>query len=270
MFTNSISAVRRITQFLQNLALPATALHSSMAQKARLRAIERFSVVSGHSSILVATDVAARGLDISGVDLVVHYHVPRTADTYVHRSGRTARASASGKSVLISSPEETAGVARLIAKIHHSQKYASKRTAALQSVHLDRNIVTRLRPRASLSKRITESTLAKEKISSEADWLRTAAEDLGVDYDSDEFTEQESRGRGRGRGGGRQARDKVAGSLTKAELGNLRGELKALLSKKVNVGVSERYLTSGRVDVDALLKGETNEAFLGLVDNLDF
>ena len=241
-----------------------------MAQKARLRAIERFSSVSDNSSILVATDVAARGLDISGVDLVVHYHVPRTADTYVHRSGRTARASASGKSILICSPEETAGVARLIAKIHHSQKSASKKAIPLQSVHLDRNIVTRLRPRASLSKRITESTLAKEKLSSEHDWLRAAAEDLGVDYDSDEFAEQEAKGRGRGRGSGRQARDKAAGSLTKAELASLRGELKGLLSKKVNIGVSEKYLTSGRVDIEALLKGESNEAFLGHVESLDF
>ena len=80
---------------LQNLNLPAHALHSQMAQKARMRSIERFSSPKATGSILVATDVAARGLDIGGVQLVIHYHLPRAADMYVHRSGRTARAEAS-------------------------------------------------------------------------------------------------------------------------------------------------------------------------------
>ncbi|WEW58255.1 ATP-dependent RNA helicase [Emydomyces testavorans] len=284
IFTNSISAVRRLTQFLQNLNLPAFALHSSMAQKARLRSVERFSSPSSDpSSILVATDVAARGLDIKGIDLIIHYHVPRTADTYVHRSGRTARASASGKSILLCAPEETIGVARLMAKIHLNSKESNskesnstesnkEKRAPLQSIDLDRRIVDRLRPRVALAKRITESVLAKEKLSSEDDWLRSAAEDLGVDYDSDEFAEQQAKGKGkgRGRGGGRQAREEKAARLSKAEMAGLRAELRDLLSKKVNVGISERYLTAGRVDVDALLRGEGNHAFLGNVEKLSF
>nr|KMM65170.1 ATP-dependent RNA helicase mak5 [Coccidioides posadasii RMSCC 3488] len=279
VFTNSISAVRRLTQLLQNLNLPTFALHSSMAQKARLRSVERFSSLSSDpSSILVATDVAARGLDIKGIDLIVHYHVPRTADTYVHRSGRTARASASGKSILICAPEETTGVARLVAKIHSNKKDSSateskmEKKVPLQSVDLDRRIIDRLRPRVTLAKRITESILAKEKLSSEDDWLRSAAEDLGVDYDSDEFAEQQSKGKGkgRGRGGGRQAREQKAASLSKAELAGLKAQLRELVSKKVNVGISEKYLTAGRVDVDALLRGEGNDAFLGHVEKLSF
>ncbi|EFR04867.1 ATP-dependent RNA helicase MAK5 [Nannizzia gypsea CBS 118893] len=272
VFTNSISSVRRLTHFLQNLNLPALSLHSSMAQKARLRAVERFSSPTADPSpILIATDVAARGLDMQGIDLVVHYHVPRTADTYIHRSGRTARASASGKSILICAPEETAGVTRLVAKVHHTHKRkASSKDPQLHSIHLDRGIVTRLRPRATLSKKITESTIAKEKISSETDWLRSAAEDLGVDYDSEEFAEQESKSRGRGRGGGRQAKERQASNISKAEMARLRAELRDNLSKRVNLGVSERYLTSGKLDIDALLKSEGNPAFLGHVEKLDF
>lgn len=248
-----------------------------MAQKARLRSVERFSSPSSDpSSILVATDVAARGLDIKGIDLIIHYHVPRTADAYVHRSGRTARASASGKSVLICAPDETTGVARLVAKIHTKNDPAGgssqgKKKVPLQSIELDRRIIDRLRPRVTLSKRITESLLAKEKLSSEDDWLRSAAEDLGVEYDSDEFAEQaKGKGKGRGRGGGRQARQEKAASLSKAEIAALRAQLKELLSKKVNVGISEKYLTAGRVDIDALLRGEGNQAFLGHVDKLAF
>lgn len=243
-----------------------------MAQKARLRSVERFSSPSSNpSSVLVATDVAARGLDIKGIDLIIHYHVPRTADMYVHRSGRTARASASGKSILICAPDEVVGVARLAAKVHASNPTTSQKRLPLQSVDLDHGVVRRIRPRVNLAKQISDYTLAKEKLSSEDDWLRTAADELGVDYDSEEFAQQaKTHGKGRGRGGGRQAREKAAGNLSKAELAGLRAQLRDLLSKKINVGVSEKYLTAGRVDIEALLRGGGNESFLGQVDSLAF
>ena len=271
VFTNSISAVRRTTQLLQTLQLPALALHSSMPQKARLRSVERFSSPSSNpSSILVATDVAARGLDIKGIDFVVHYHAPRTADAYVHRSGRTARAGAAGKSVIICGPEEMTGVVRLAAKVHSNMSQNGQRAkrVPLESLELDRRVISRVKPRITLAARITDAQIAKEKVSAEDNWLRNAAEDLGVEYDSDEF--DSGRSKGRGRGGGRHKRDKEKGSITKAEVSGMRAELKHLLSQRVNVGVSERYITSGRVDIDALLRGEGNNAFLGQVDPLGF
>lgn len=245
-----------------------------MAQKARLRSVERFSSpTSNPSSILVATDVAARGLDIKGIDFVVHYHAPRTADTYVHRSGRTARAGAAGKSVIICGPEEMTGVVRLAAKVHTNMAQKNggsgpSKRVPLESLELDRRIVARVKPRITIAARITDSQIAKEKVSSESNWLRNAAEDLGVEYDSEEF--ENNRSAGRGRGGGRHLREKEAGSITKAELGQLRAELKGLLAQRVNVGVSEKYLTAGRVDIEALLRGEGNHSFLGAVDPLGF
>jgi ATP-dependent RNA helicase DDX24/MAK5 len=269
IFTNSISAVRRITPFLQNLALPALPLHSSMAQKARLRSIERFKERPG--SILVATDVAARGLDIPRVELVIHYHLPRAADTYVHRSGRTARADASGSSILICAPEEVAGVRRLIAKVHARADEApkSKKTAYfIRTLDIDRRIVSRLKPRATISKKLADMVIAKEKSHSENDVLKQAAEDLGVDYDSDEF-EKEARGK-KGRGTGRKKKEKEASQMTKGEQQALRAELKGMLRERINTGVSARYLTSGGIDVEALLAGEGNSEFLGNVDGLGF
>ncbi|RMJ27191.1 hypothetical protein PHISP_01960 [Aspergillus sp. HF37] len=269
VFTNSITAVRRLTQLLQTLQLPTLALHSNMEQKARLRSVERFSSPSSDpSSILVATDVASRGLDIKGIDFVIHYHSPRAADAYVHRSGRTARAGASGKSVIICAPEEVVGVARLAAKVHVTKSGSQGKRIPLESIELDRRIVGRVKPRVTLAASITDSNIAKEKVSAEDSWLRSAADDLGVDYDSDEFNDTLSRGRVRGRG--RQQREKQDGNVSKAELGRMRAELKGLLSQRVNVGVSERYITSGRVDIEALLRGEGNNAFLGQVDPLDF
>lgn len=244
-----------------------------MEQKARLRSVEKFSSPSSDpSSVLVATDVAARGLDIKGIDFVIHYHVPRTADMYVHRSGRTARAGAQGKSILICAPEEVVGVARLVAKVHAeaNTNKATKRNP-LESVELDSRIVSRVRPRVNLAKRITESTMAKEKLSAEENWLRNAAEELGVEYDSEEFEQQARQAKGKGRGLGRHQREKQASSVTKEQLAAMRAELKQMLSKRINVGVSERYITAGRVDIEALLRGEgNNKTFIGQVDELDF
>jgi len=271
IFTNSISAVRRLTPFLTNLNLPALPLHSSMIQKARLRSIERFKERPG--SILVATDVAARGLDIPKVDLVIHYHLPRAADTYVHRSGRTARADASGSSIIICAPEEVAGVRRLVAKVHAraesaQQQTNKKRAYFIRTLDIDRRIVSRLKPRAILSKKLADTVIAKEKKNSNDDMFVQAAEDLGIDYDSEEF-EKEAKGK-KGRGSGRKKKEKAASEMTKAEFAAVRQELRSLLAERINTGVSARYLTSGGIDVEALMKGEGNTGFLGAVDGLGF
>lgn len=239
-----------------------------MPQKARLRSVERFSSLSSPSSILVATDVAARGLDIPSVQLVIHYHLPRAADMYIHRSGRTARAAESGSSILLCAPEEILGVRRLVAKVH-AQKGATEESGKnkffMRTIDLNRRIISYLKPRVILSKKISDSSLAKEKKGHQDNWLKTAADDLGVDYDSDEFAAGE--GSKKGRGQGRKKAEKDARELTKAELGALKGELRQMLGQRVNLGVSERYLTAGGIDIDELLSGERRSEFLGHVDD---
>ncbi|KAK5162878.1 ATP-dependent RNA helicase [Saxophila tyrrhenica] len=273
VFTNSISAVRRLTPLLQNLNLPVLPLHSGMPQKARLRSVERFTASKSDSntnaktaSILVATDVAARGLDIPSVQLVIHYHLPRAADTYVHRSGRTARAGQTGSSILICSPEEVAGVRRLVAKVHATSADEGKRQGYfIRTLDLDRRLVSRLKPRATLAKKIADAGMAKEKGKREDDFLKAAAEELGVEYES----EEDGKGR-RGRGAGRKKKEKAGREMGREELGAMKAELKSLLGKRVNVGVSERYLTSGGVDVDELLAQQNSggSGFLGGVQDL--
>ena len=238
-----------------------------MPQKARLRAIERFSSPTSPSSVLIATDVAARGLDIPSVQLIVHYHVPRAADMYVHRSGRTARAASSGSSILLCAPEEVLGVRRLVAKVHArnaSTEAYEKKKYFMRTMEIDRQIVARLKPRVSLSKKLSDASLAREKKGHEDNWLRTAADDLGVDYNSEEFAAGE--GSRKGRGQGRKKAEEGARSLTKGQLGTLKAELNQMLSQRINIGVSERYLTAGGVDVDELLVEGKSSAFLGKVD----
>ncbi|KAK4187194.1 putative ATP-dependent RNA helicase mak-5 [Podospora australis] len=269
VFTNSINTVRRLTPFLQTLNLPAIALHSDMEQKARLRHLEQFKAnpAEGASSpILVATDVAARGLDIPNVDLVIHYHVPRTADDYVHRSGRTARGSNSGVSVLLCGPKEDIPTHRLVSKVHATAAAKSgkpkKDLSGVRTVDIDRRLVSRLRPRVDLSKKITETALAKERGSKEDDWLRKAADELGIEMDDDELVKV---GSWKGKGSGRKAKEREAMEVTKAQIKQWRWELRELLGKRVNTGVSERYLSGS--DMDALLKGAQSE-FLGQVTGL--
>ncbi|KAK0418563.1 hypothetical protein QR680_013643 [Steinernema hermaphroditum] len=104
IFMNSIDACRRFYAILMKLKVEPVPmmLHAKMHQKQRLKNLERFAATP--NSILLSTDVAARGLDIKGVEHVIHYQVPKTAEIYVHRSGRTARASQSGVTVLMVDP----------------------------------------------------------------------------------------------------------------------------------------------------------------------
>lgn len=187
---------------------------------------------------------------------------------YVHRSGRTARAAASGSSILLCCPEEVVGTRRLVAKVHAQNALngeGKKSKFYIRSLDLDRKVVARLKPRVTLAKKIADSALAKEKKGHDDDWIKTAAEELGVDYDSEEF--EKAGGDKKGRGTGRKAKEKEARGLSKGELNALKGELKGLLAQRVNVGVSERYLTSGTVNVNELLKGMAGN-FLGQVDGI--
>ncbi|WP_286815093.1 helicase-related protein, partial [Maribacter sp. UBA849] len=84
------------------------ALHGSLSQPIRDRIMGQFR--EGHIKILVATDLAARGIDVKELGYVVNYHLPDTYDAYVHRSGRTARAGAKGLSLTILQKEEVAEV----------------------------------------------------------------------------------------------------------------------------------------------------------------
>ncbi|KAL1925144.1 uncharacterized protein VTP21DRAFT_27 [Calcarisporiella thermophila] len=97
IFTRTCSDTQRISIMLRNLGFPAIPLHGQLSQMKRLGALNKFK--AGNRNILVATDVASRGLDIPTVDVVLNYDVPAHSKDYIHRVGRTARAGRSGKSI---------------------------------------------------------------------------------------------------------------------------------------------------------------------------
>jgi len=99
---------------LRHAGVQAEALHGDRSQSERTRALERFK--SGETRVLVATDIAQRGLDIAGISHVVNYDVPQQAEDYVHRIGRTGRAAATGDAYTFMSPDEIAMV-RLVESV---------------------------------------------------------------------------------------------------------------------------------------------------------
>jgi superfamily II DNA/RNA helicase len=104
VFMRTKSGAERLARRLSSLGLKAAALHADRTQAQRSQAVEGFR--GGRVHVLVATDVAARGLDIDGITHVVNYEVPSNRDTYVHRVGRTGRADATGTALTLVSPEE--------------------------------------------------------------------------------------------------------------------------------------------------------------------
>lgn len=104
IFTQMKHETRPLADKLARLCgAPAGYLNGNMTQTARHNMLERFR--AGELRFLVATDVAARGLDIDGVTHVIHYTVPTEVDTYIHRSGRTGRAGHSGKTIILVTPD---------------------------------------------------------------------------------------------------------------------------------------------------------------------
>ncbi|APQ19036.1 DEAD/DEAH box helicase [Maribacter hydrothermalis] len=108
IFCKTKAAVNKLAKNLAIHKFSSGALHGSLSQGIRDRIMGQFR--DGHISILVATDLASRGLDVKELSYVVNYHLPDTYDAYVHRSGRTARAGAKGLSLTILQNEEVAEV----------------------------------------------------------------------------------------------------------------------------------------------------------------
>jgi len=109
IFCKTKAAVNKLAKNLTINKFSSGAVHGSLTQGIRDRVMGQFR--EGHIDILVATDLAARGIDVKEISYVINYHLPDTYDTYVHRSGRTARAGAKGLSLTILQQEEVVDIA---------------------------------------------------------------------------------------------------------------------------------------------------------------
>jgi superfamily II DNA/RNA helicase len=126
-FSSSLVFVRtkrgadRLAQRLTKSGIKAVAMHGDLTQAARQRALKGFD--DGRYTTLVATDVAARGLDVDGIDLVVNYDPPEDHKAYLHRVGRTARAGRKGTGVTLVMPDQQYEVSRIVSRLDLSDEF---------------------------------------------------------------------------------------------------------------------------------------------------
>eukprot|EP00658_Telonema_sp_P-2_P013934 TRINITY_DN15281_c0_g1_i2.p1 TRINITY_DN15281_c0_g1~~TRINITY_DN15281_c0_g1_i2.p1 ORF type:complete len:259 (+),score=66.18 TRINITY_DN15281_c0_g1_i2:125-901(+) len=175
VFVNAVSMVRRISNIFKNLQLPVFPLHADMQQRQRLKNMDRFG--TQEHIVLIATDVAARGIDVQNVDHVVHYHVPFNAETYVHRSGRTARAAAEGTSLMLVSGDELTQYRRICHTLGKGD--------GLATMELDQGRLPSLRTRLRIAKNLDKQEHGTKKKKVEKSWMEKSAEALDIILDDD-------------------------------------------------------------------------------------
>jgi len=179
LFCNSIAGARRVSKTL-SLLLPgrASLLHGDMTQKARAKRLEELR--RGDTIVLVATDVAARGIDVPNVKSVLHYDVPRSLETFVHRSGRCARGiaeSARGVSVSLVAPQEEKAMRPIVDSFE------------FDPFGLDGFVFAEAQRRTAMATRIHLLEEEERKSREEDDWFTKAAEEADIDLDENTLGE---------------------------------------------------------------------------------
>ncbi|KAI8913639.1 P-loop containing nucleoside triphosphate hydrolase protein [Gorgonomyces haynaldii] len=183
VFVNSIDAIRRLVAIMTLLHPHVYGLHAEMQQKQRLKNFDRFKQQS--NAVLIATDVAARGLDIADVDHVIHYQVPRQSDIYVHRAGRTGRATKEGVSLLLLEPKDATQYKKLMYQLKAEE---------LPVFPIEKNLYPALKKRLDLAKEVDKLQHTQKKKQTNKDWFRKAAEEADImlsEEDEDEDMNQQ-------------------------------------------------------------------------------
>ena len=170
VFCNSIDCVRRLGNLFSYLDTHPLPIHSQLHQKQRLKNLERFT--GSDSGLLIATDVAARGLDIPNIEHVVHYQVPRTSEGYVHRSGRTARANKAGISVLLIDPSEL--------YLYKKLCFTLSRKLDLPTFPVDGGRFAGVMARMQSARRLDQLLLQARKKSVDENWMQKAAQEADI------------------------------------------------------------------------------------------
>ena len=181
VFAASCRSAQLVCEMCIELGIPAAALHSALPQAQRLAAVAKFK--GSRVRVLVATDVASRGLDLPAADLVVNYDVPRVPSDYVHRAGRTARAGRGGRCVTIVTQYEVA----LLQTIERAVLQGRELAALSAAVCPEKLVLPRL------TKVATALHLAKARMAA------TGVDDLLAERDA---RKERARGSGTGTGSG--------------------------------------------------------------------
>ncbi|XP_076979546.1 ATP-dependent RNA helicase DDX24 [Tamandua tetradactyla] len=177
VFANSISCIKRLSGLLKVLDIMPLTLHACMHQKQRLRNLEQFARLE--DCVLLATDVAARGLDIPKVQHVIHYQVPRTSEIYVHRSGRTARATNEGLSLMLIGPEDVINFKKIYKTLKKDEDVP---LFPVQTKYMDA-----VKERIHLARQIEKAEYRNFQACLHNSWIEQAAAALEIELEEDMY-----------------------------------------------------------------------------------
>eukprot|EP00928_Gymnodinium_smaydae_P013638 TRINITY_DN14963_c0_g1_i2.p2 TRINITY_DN14963_c0_g1~~TRINITY_DN14963_c0_g1_i2.p2 ORF type:complete len:228 (-),score=58.12 TRINITY_DN14963_c0_g1_i2:57-740(-) len=161
-------------------------LHSRMRQKERLTKMERFK--ASQNGILVCTDIAARGLDVKGLAAVIHLQAPRSAEVFVHRSGRTARAGQTGESVAFVAPGDVAQWNKLYKAVGLSK-------AEVANVGPTAFEIAAAKEAVRLASDLEQKSHRINKEHNDKCWLQRAAEEADIMLDDDDAIREREHGK---------------------------------------------------------------------------
>ncbi|OQR70973.1 ATP-dependent RNA helicase DDX24-like [Tropilaelaps mercedesae] len=173
VFCNSIDCVRRLKSVLETVRLRPMTLHAEMQQRQRLRQLDRFA--ADPNSLLIATDVAARGLDIKDVEHVIHFNVSKASETYIHRSGRTARVKRNGLSVMLVDGRELPQYRRIL--------HVLKRNEDLPAFPIQDDIMKACRARIAKARELEVLEHRHRKRSKTNSWFAKCAQEADIELD---------------------------------------------------------------------------------------
>eukprot|EP00466_Bigelowiella_natans_P001812 jgi/Bigna1/140579/aug1.57_g15287 len=227
VFVNSIACLRRIVAILAILELKVYPLHAKMQQRQRLKYLDRFR--KDPSGVLIASDVAARGLDVADINYIVNYQLPRSAEVYIHRCGRTGRAGAKGMSLSLVGPNDQISytkICKVMGRIGDIPRYP-----------VDPKFLRAIRDRISLAIQIDKVESKTKRKKSKNDWFRKNAALMDIDLD-EELLEDET--------GGREEQREAA------KAAQLRQSLARLLAKPIVArGVSHKFFSLNKMKTKA-------------------
>jgi len=181
IFTNSISHTKKLFSVYSYFDFKCGIIHSKMQQRERIKTIEKFTQKQIH--VLFSTDIGARGLDIPSVDVVLHYHIPKKTETFVHRSGRTARANQSGLCISLVSEKEFNMYNRIMLEVGMKQ-FSSKM--------LSINQIEKYKALFDYTKKAEKEDFQIKKKNREKDWFQRKANECEIEAEDDLFEQNEN------------------------------------------------------------------------------
>ena len=174
IFVNSIACIRRLYSLLTLLGKEPLQLHAGKQQRQRLKFLDQF--IKNEQGLLIATDVAARGLDIPKVKNIIHFQLPVDPKIYIHRSGRTARAKQEGVSFILEGPEDFRNYKKILQIL--------KLNEDIPTLNIEHGYLHGIKERVRLAREINKEEHHLRRENADNSWVKRTAVAMDIDLDT--------------------------------------------------------------------------------------